>query len=41
VDGGTLANDAANPADHVVDNMYEAYKLILEKEGIVELMRFE
>lgn len=40
-DGVKLDNDAANPADHVVNNMYEAYKLILEKENIQELMAFD
>ena len=39
--GDRLDNDSANPADYVVENMYEAYKLIIEKEGIQDLVKFE
>mmetsp|Transcript_76516 Transcript_76516/g.88949 ORF Transcript_76516/g.88949 Transcript_76516/m.88949 type:complete len:359 (+) Transcript_76516:34-1110(+) len=35
--GGTLQNDAEDPADYVVESMLEAIKLILRIEGIANL----
>ena len=32
--GEVIENDPNNPAHYVVDNLFEAYKLIIEKEGI-------
>jgi len=34
-EGGT--NDTLDPATYVVDSMQEAFNLIIEKEGLIEL----
>ena len=35
-DGTELENDQNDPATYVVDSVYEAYKLILEKEQLIQ-----
>ena len=39
-DGTPLDNDIENPAKHVVEDVTEAYKLILEKENIESYVKF-
>ena len=39
--GNPLANDPQNPAKYVVEDMQEAYSLILEKEGLKDVIIFQ
>ena len=39
--GKPIDNSELHPADYVVDNMYEAYKLILEREGLSDIIKLD
>ena len=38
--GERIENDQGNPAKYVVENMKEAYEIILEKEGLKDKVKF-
>ena len=39
--GSVIENSEKYPAQFVVNNMYEAYKLILEREEIQDIIKFD